>query len=266
MPEYLNDSLVDGASQAAQAMQGGPGDAGFGAINASAVPGAVLGNLSWQALVVIGLFLLVVGAVTFAYLWRGKKSNTNGTAFFKAVVMTSCLTVFIIVVESLGWFGVDGLPLWLKVLSFVVLFFALFWLFSSSVFSDNDKIYKEYVARIRQNLLQGFNSDFNAGDSPGSLAPNIRVLLNRGEYGGGDEFVVYYHVLSNRNIHYLYVLGLESGTILEVDEHVLPEKFEKIFKRKLRIPTPGLEMLGPQFGFDPAQIPQYGNPTTSPSA
>jgi hypothetical protein len=223
--------------------------------------------LSWQALVVIGLFLLLVGAVTFAYLWRGKKTNSSGTAFFKAVVMTSCLTVFVIVAESvMKSRNGHGLPLWLHVLAFLVLFFALLWLFSSSVFSDNDKIYKEYVARIKENLRAQFDVEFNAGDSPGSILPNIRVLPNRGEYGGGDEFVVFYHVLSNRNSHYLYVLGLESGTILEVDEHVLPEKFEKIFKRKLRAPTPNVEMPGPQFGFDPAKIPQYGNPTTSPSA
>ena len=196
--------------------------------------GQVLGNMSWQAVVIIIVLILVVGAIAFAAIWkrRGRKQRTS-SPFVKALFLTAAITIFVIVIEGAGWLGPEGLPMWLKIAMTALLFVGLYIFFGMRDQFLQERVTKTYVERIRTHLKEHFFTEFNIGDSAGSQVPYHRVLPNN-EYGGEDKDVVYYLAFTAAGTNVLYVFGLKTGIPLEVDENPAPEKVAKIFKKKLK--------------------------------
>ena len=201
------------------------------ATNSSQQGTAVLGDLSWQATIILIVLILVVGSIVVAAVWkpRGRKQRTSNP-FFKALFLTFLFTIAILVTEGMGWFGDGGMPLWLKIVLLLLLFVGLLNWFKSEDKLLQERVTNTYPERIRAHQRGVYDAELNVGDSPGSQIPHSRVLPNMG-YGGGDVDVVHYLVMNNMNRFFMYAYGLRSGVMVDCVEDPSPEQVQKVFKR-----------------------------------
>jgi len=202
-------------------------------VNESAAPLPVLYNLSWQAVIVIGIIAVVLGTIILVAILKGKAKKKAASPLFRAVIGTLLLLVFIIVTEGLGWYGPDGLPDWLKYGATIAMFFIFMMLFQSEEKMLQERIQKTYIEHIRSHVKEHFDAELNLGESSGNRLPNCRVLPNTG-YGGGDADVVHYLAFTNQNRYVHYVFGLKSGIMLDWTEDPGPELISKVFKKQAR--------------------------------